>query len=159
MGQSTLNCIKVFWSWAFGARVCWLTASFKACVCSDVLRSGRNCCAAAARGAGDRLELEVRALILLLPERGSRRRGSSARAPDSQFGSSMPIASMVYCPRYDNCRRVCEAHPDRSREGEHACGCGAPGEPCSVCNRPEDDEASELPEGFRVEIDEKGWRH
>jgi len=28
-GQSTLNRIKRFWSRACGARVCWLTASFK----------------------------------------------------------------------------------------------------------------------------------
>jgi hypothetical protein len=64
-GQSTLNCTLVFWSWAFGARVCWLTASLKACVCTDGLRPGRNCYPAAARGAGNRLELEARALILL----------------------------------------------------------------------------------------------
>jgi hypothetical protein len=62
-GQSTLNGIKVFWSWASGARVCWLTAGFKACVCADGLRPGRNCYPAAARGAGYRLELEVQALI------------------------------------------------------------------------------------------------
>jgi hypothetical protein len=64
-GQSTLNRTLVFWSWAFGARVCWLTASFKACVCADGLRPGRNCYLAATRGAGARLELEARALILL----------------------------------------------------------------------------------------------
>src|SRR3954452_9050439 len=46
-------------------RACWLTASFKACVCPDGLRPGRNCYPAAARGAGNRLELEARALMLL----------------------------------------------------------------------------------------------
>jgi hypothetical protein len=64
-GQSTLNRTLVFWSWAFGARVCWLTAGLKACVCTDGLRPGRNCYAAAASRAGNRLELEARALILL----------------------------------------------------------------------------------------------
>ena len=63
--QLTLNRTHVFCSWAFGARVCWLTASFKACVCTDGLRPGRNCYLAAARGAGNRLELATRALILL----------------------------------------------------------------------------------------------
>jgi hypothetical protein len=35
------------------------------CVCTDGPRPGRNCYPAAARGAGNRLELEARALILL----------------------------------------------------------------------------------------------
>lgn len=69
-GQSTLNRTLVFWSWAFGARVCWLTASLKACVCTDGLRPGRNCYPAAAGRAGNRLELEARALILL-PQAGA----------------------------------------------------------------------------------------
>jgi hypothetical protein len=64
-GQSTLNRTLVFWSRAFGARVCWLTAGLKACVCTDGLRPGRNCYPAAARRAGNRLELEARALIRL----------------------------------------------------------------------------------------------
>src|SRR6202022_731139 len=46
-------------------RVCWLTASLKACVCTDGLRPGRNCYHGATRGAGARLEFEARALILL----------------------------------------------------------------------------------------------
>jgi len=32
-------------------------------------------------------------------------------------------------------------------------------EPCPVCNRVEGDEVPEMPEGFRVDVDEKGWRH
>ena len=69
------------------------------------------------------------------------------------------IDSARTCPRCNGCRWVCEAHPDRPWEGEHACCCGAPGEPCPVCNRVEGDEVPEMPEGFRVDVDEKGWRH
>jgi len=65
VSQSTLNRTYVFCRWAFGARVCWLSASAKACVCTDGLRPGRNCYPAAARGASNRLELATRALILL----------------------------------------------------------------------------------------------
>ena len=61
--QLTLNRTYVFCSWAFGARVCWLTASVKACGCTNGPRPGRDCYPAAARGAGNRLELEARALI------------------------------------------------------------------------------------------------
>ncbi len=45
-----------------------------------------------------------------------------------------PEARMRYCPRCDNCRWVCEAHPDKPWEGPRACGCGAPGDPRPVCN-------------------------
>jgi hypothetical protein len=42
---------------------------------------------------------------------------------------------MQFCDRCAKCRWVCEAHPNRPWDGEHACGCGAPGEPCPECNR------------------------
>jgi hypothetical protein len=64
---------------------------------------------------------------------------------------------MQFCDRCANCRWVCEAHPNRPWDGEHACGCGAPGEPCPECNRA--DGAPDLPKGFRVDVDEKSWRH
>jgi hypothetical protein len=54
---------------------------------------------------------------------------------------------------------MCESHPDRPWEGEHACTCGAAGAPCPRCNVPEKDEAPRLPEGFRTRFDKKGWRH
>ena len=49
--------------------------------------------------------------------------------------------------------------PSRAAMGRPArlCGCGAPGEPCPVCNRIDD--VPDLPEGFGVDLDEKGWRH
>jgi hypothetical protein len=60
------------------------------------------------------------------------------------------------CPRCYDTRWVCEAHPERPWEGgPRACGCGAPGEPCPICNRPEGDTAPALPEGFVV--DTKDW--
>jgi hypothetical protein len=49
-------------------------------------------------------------------------------------------------------RFVCEAHPLLPWEGPRACGCGAPGDPCPVCNRMDSDtEQPELPEDFVVE--------
>jgi hypothetical protein len=55
---------------------------------------------------------------------------------------------------------VCESHPDRPREGEHACRCGGAGMPFPNCNASEDDSAApRLPDGFRTEFDKKGWRH
>jgi hypothetical protein len=52
---------------------------------------------------------------------------------------------------------VCESHPDRPWEGEHACTRGAAGAPCPRCNVPEKDEAPRLPEGFRTQFDKKGF--
>jgi hypothetical protein len=59
---------------------------------------------------------------------------------------------MRFCARCDNCRWVCENHPDQPWEGPRACGCGAPGDPCPVCNsRIDEDTEPELPEDFEVE--------
>jgi hypothetical protein len=64
-----------------------------------------------------------------------------------------------FCTRCSNARWVCEAHPQRPwGDVQGACCCGAPGEPCPVCNRVEADEVPKMPEGFRVDMDEKGWR-
>jgi hypothetical protein len=60
-------------------------------------------------------------------------------------------AAVKFCARCDNCRWVCEAHPDRPWDGPRACGCGAPGDPCPVRNRVDSDTESELPEGFVVD--------
>jgi hypothetical protein len=62
---------------------------------------------------------------------------------------------MRFCARCDDCRWVCEAHPDRSWLGPRACDCGAAGEPCPVCNA---SEPPQLPAGFKLDVD-KGWRH
>jgi hypothetical protein len=60
---------------------------------------------------------------------------------------------MKFCARCDNCRWVCEGHPERPWEGPRACGCGAPGDPCPVCNRADQDIEPEMPEDFVA----KGW--
>jgi hypothetical protein len=44
---------------------------------------------------------------------------------------------------------VCEAHEDRPWDGEHACGCGAPGARCPDCNISDADNQPRLPAGFQ----------
>src|ERR1700730_298370 len=56
------------------------------------------------------------------------------------------------CSLCEDCGWVCESHPYRPWEGEHACACGAAGAPCPRCNVPEEDGAPRLPEGFRTEV-------
>src|SRR5216684_319842 len=58
----------------------------------------------------------------------------------------------------EDCGWVCENHPDRPWEGEHACTCGAAGAPCPQCNAPARGEAPRLPDGHRTQFDKKGWR-
>jgi hypothetical protein len=65
---------------------------------------------------------------------------------------------MMTCWRCDGCRWVCEAHPERPWEGPLACGCGAPGEPCPICNRPDGDTAPKLPDGFVVDTKSEDWQ-
>jgi hypothetical protein len=55
---------------------------------------------------------------------------------------------------------VCENHPKRAWEGEHACGCGGAGMPGPACNVPGDPgEVPRLPKGFKPKYDNRGWRH
>jgi hypothetical protein len=59
----------------------------------------------------------------------------------------------VQCRHCDDTGWVCEAHPDRPHEGEHACSCGAAGMPCQVCNPCGGiDQPPRLPPGFQVDI-------
>jgi hypothetical protein len=45
------------------------------------------------------------------------------------------------------------AHPDKPWDGPRACGCGAPGDPCPVCNnRIDENNELELSEDFIVDI-------
>jgi len=37
------------------------------------------------------------------------------------------------------------------------CTCGAPGEPCPVCNRPDDETAPKMPEGFVLDTKNEDW--
>lgn len=58
---------------------------------------------------------------------------------------------MRYCVRCDNCRLVCESHPDRPFLGDGACDCGGAGAPCPICMRTDPEGPAELPampEGF-----------
>jgi hypothetical protein len=61
---------------------------------------------------------------------------------------------MSFCARCADTRWVCEAHPDRPWEDSpRSCCCGAPGEPCPVCNnRIDEDSEPELSEDFIVNI-------
>ncbi|SHH20212.1 hypothetical protein SAMN05443248_4046 [Bradyrhizobium erythrophlei] len=63
----------------------------------------------------------------------------------------------VKCSLCEDCGWVCESHPDKPWEGEHACTCGAAGAPCPRCNAGDDD--PRMPKGFKTEFDKKGWRH
>jgi hypothetical protein len=41
--------------------------------------------------------------------------------------------------------------------GPCACGCGAPGAPCPVCNRSDVDTVPEMPERFVVDVKREDW--
>ena len=66
---------------------------------------------------------------------------------------------MSICTRCDDCGWVCEEHPGRPWGGPHACGCGAAGMPCSLCDLPEDGEEPRMPDGFQTNFDKDGWCH
>src|SRR5258708_35371476 len=52
------------------------------------------------------------------------------------------------CSRCEETGWVCEAHPDKPWEGEHACG--------PRCNPSDENVAPRPPKGFRTEFDKKG---
>jgi hypothetical protein len=66
---------------------------------------------------------------------------------------------MMTCWRCDGCLWVCESHPERPWEGDRACGCGAAGAPCPICNPSDGEKPPRMPSGFKVAVDKKGWRH
>jgi hypothetical protein len=47
---------------------------------------------------------------------------------------------MAECFLCEDCRWVCESHPERPWRGVYACGCGSAGAPCPSCNRPAEGE-------------------
>jgi hypothetical protein len=55
---------------------------------------------------------------------------------------------MNLCLRCHGARWICEAHPDRPWGIEGGCRCGAPGEPCPVCNGVDNDDVPEVPQDF-----------
>jgi hypothetical protein len=60
------------------------------------------------------------------------------------------------CWRCDGCLWVCEAHRERPWLGEHACGCGAAGMPCPICNQTDNATEPKMPPGF---TDDEGSVH
>ncbi len=59
---------------------------------------------------------------------------------------------MRWCARCENCRWVCENHPDRPFFGERACDCGGAGDPCPICNRVDSDTMPEMPDDFVADV-------
>jgi hypothetical protein len=66
---------------------------------------------------------------------------------------------MMKCLLCEDCGWVCENHPDRPFEGEHACTCSGAGAPCSNCNPTSESNAPRRPDGFKTDADKKRWRH
>jgi hypothetical protein len=62
---------------------------------------------------------------------------------------------MTTCTRCDDCRWVCEAHPDRPWGGPHACACHAAGVPRPICNPSVELTPPQLPHGL---FDDDGTR-
>jgi hypothetical protein len=52
------------------------------------------------------------------------------------------------CPRCFGTHWVCEAHSHMPWEGSYACGCGAPGMPCPMCNPTDGIDPPKMPPGF-----------
>ena len=67
--------------------------------------------------------------------------------------------STLICWRCDGSQWVCERHPERPRSGDHACGCGAAGMPCPICNPSDEQSPPKMPPGFKVDTDKNGSRH
>jgi hypothetical protein len=63
------------------------------------------------------------------------------------------------CTCCQDCGWVCEDHPDKPWEGEHACACGGAGAPCPTCNAPTEGAMLRMPKGFKTVLDKDGWRH
>ncbi len=67
---------------------------------------------------------------------------------------------MIKCTLCHDIGWVCEEHPGRPWAGPKACGCGAAGMPCSLCNVPEDGKVLRMPDGFEIDDDkDDGWLH
>jgi hypothetical protein len=62
---------------------------------------------------------------------------------------------MQWCAHCDNCRWVCEEHPDKPWLGVRACTCGNAGAPCQICNTSDEFGVPKMPEGFRPLAEKK----
>lgn len=95
------------------------------------------------------------------------RQQPSQSAPKSQFKTFGPernteeasapasLSPRSACERCDDTYWVCESHPDRPWNGPRACGCGAAGMPCELCNPTSgpDDPPDITRTGVRVSVD------
>jgi hypothetical protein len=80
----------------------------------------------------------------------------SAPCPSIAIPRNFKGTTLSLC---EDCGWVCETHPGRPWEGDHACDCGGAGAPCPWCNLPDKDGTPRLPDGFKTEFDDRGWRH
>jgi hypothetical protein len=62
-------------------------------------------------------------------------------------------ALMPTCTTCSDSGWVCEEHPVRPWDGDHACGWGAAGMPCVRCNPSDLDNPPRPPAGTRIEFD------
>jgi hypothetical protein len=71
----------------------------------------------------------------------------------------MGLDAEMKCSPCEDCGWVCENHPVRPWEGQHACRCGGAGMPCPSCNPSDDVSAPRAPDDFRTVYDKNGSRH
>jgi hypothetical protein len=69
------------------------------------------------------------------------------------------LVRRMICHQCNDCGWVCEEHPGRPWQVQHACPCGAAGMPCPNCNVPTDGKRPRMPEGFETDAAKDGWRH
>jgi hypothetical protein len=59
---------------------------------------------------------------------------------------------MKYCFQCDNTRWVCETHSHLPwQDSPRGCKCGAPGDPCPICNKSDAETLPARPDGFVVD--------
>ena len=69
-------------------------------------------------------------------------------------------AQSMKCALCEDFGWVCENHPHKPWEGEHACNCGAAGAPCPWCNQSDAEHPPRMPDGFDERasaISDRGW--
>jgi hypothetical protein len=66
---------------------------------------------------------------------------------------------VMKCNLCEDVGSICERHPTRPWEGDHACTCGGAGAPCPMCNSMNDADNPRMPSGFKIEADKDGGRH
>jgi hypothetical protein len=79
------------------------------------------------------------------------------RSPGTVAGLSLPLRLVwpMKCILCADVGWVCENHPLRPWDRPHGCDCGGAGMPWMA----DDGAAPRMPEGFKTDVDKKGWRH